>query len=454
MNNCVFCDEFNKEKKPEIIINGTPWNRVILSDGQWYFVPTLGCFIDGYTLLILSSHRPSLYFCTLEEKKELISFFENIQKLYDLAYHTSFFMFEHGIVNQSLLSPTSVNHVHLHFLPYSHACDQVSKIIRTAGYKEHVLNSFLDLDSIIKQNHIETYLLYYYNGVFRVVDVSTEKLPSQYLRMVIYQIIEKRVDNGWNWKIYPYYQNMKMTYEKLSIAVDKLTSDSFHERTSNYANEADWITDNAFIDPLVPRPFLNKRFLDVACGTGIVTKKAIDMGWDTTALDICEAMLHNVNDFAHKVVGNGEHLQFDEKSFDMVACRQGLQYMNLPKALHEMIRVSAKEIRLLHATVCVEDILTWKRIFYLLGYLGKKIIASNEIQQIIYDKYADKIEIVVDKVLFSDEAMHIPQNVLTSINQLVHDRGFISRNNISFKGNLLSYRLMWHLLILKKRTEK
>jgi SAM-dependent methyltransferase len=96
-------------------------------------------------------------------------------------------------------------------------------------------------------------------------------------------------------------------------------------------------------------PAAGDRVLDVACGTGVVARRAAagaDLG-RLVGVDVNEAML----DVARSVgstadaqwrVADAAALPFADGSFDVVYCQQGLQYLDDPLAgLREMARVLA-----------------------------------------------------------------------------------------------------------------
>jgi ubiquinone/menaquinone biosynthesis C-methylase UbiE len=87
------------------------------------------------------------------------------------------------------------------------------------------------------------------------------------------------------------------------------------------------------------------RVLDVACGTGYVAQKVNDVCGATckvTGLDVNEPMLNA----ARKIpgiewrLGSATELPFDDASFEVVLCQQGLQFFpDRRKAMKEMARV-------------------------------------------------------------------------------------------------------------------
>lgn len=97
-----------------------------------------------------------------------------------------------------------------------------------------------------------------------------------------------------------------------------------------------------------PRP--NDRVLDVACGTGIVARQVaplVGVGGAVTGLDISPQMLEVARSLPLSSgvtiewrEGSAEELPFEEASFDLVLCQQGLQFVpDKLAAAREMRRV-------------------------------------------------------------------------------------------------------------------
>lgn len=453
MNQCEFCKEINEAQADGVIKEHFENGRVICSDGVWDLMPTVGCFTEGYTLLVTHAHRDSLYHCTKREKDLFQLFTELLKDLYKKAYGTGYFMFEHGVVDPAIQAPNSVNHVHLHFLPLREGYAGVEKLLADDySFKEYVFDDMTALDRVIEENQIKAYLLYSFDESYHLVDISVNTLPSQFLRTVTYQIETGNGDEGWNWRKHSFADNMKITYDTLKQTLDDMTSGRFSERVENYEKESNWIHDLSFIERLVPGPFGKNNFLDVACGTGVIGENALKKGWHVTAVDCCKEMLDEVDGSINKVLAVAEELPFEDGSFDAVVCRQGLQYMDMPVALREMARVSSGKIILLHATVDQRDVVFWQSVFNALGYVGKSIIGSYEIQGMISDGIEDA-SIGEDITLYSSEKLEIPEVLCEKIGEVIAENPeSVARSAISYDRShrILSYTLEWHVIIVEK----
>ncbi|UOA27847.1 methyltransferase domain-containing protein [Pseudosulfitobacter sp. DSM 107133] len=83
--------------------------------------------------------------------------------------------------------------------------------------------------------------------------------------------------------------------------------------------------------------------LDVATGTGVVARAALEQGARVTAVDINEGMLSVAKDLEARVtyqLASSEALPFDDNVFDVVTCQFALMFFeDRVKALREMKRV-------------------------------------------------------------------------------------------------------------------
>ncbi|MDP2317341.1 MAG: methyltransferase domain-containing protein [Pseudomonadota bacterium] len=125
-------------------------------------------------------------------------------------------------------------------------------------------------------------------------------------------------------------------------SVDPLVRDHFTARAARYNVSSHWVTDPVLgaltVKLLDPRP--TDVLLDVACGTGLVSKEFVGKVARIVGADITEAMFDQARPYVDElVVAAGESLPFADASFDRVVCRQGIQFMRDQDAVNEMFRV-------------------------------------------------------------------------------------------------------------------
>ena len=142
------------------------------------------------------------------------------------------------------------------------------------------------------------------------------------------------------------------------------TLQTFEARADKYDAESSWIANEKFIKPLIPQPFGSGKLLDVCSGTGALAKYAKSVGWEVTASDLSSTMLKHIPDDIEKVVADVENLPFEENAFDVISCRQGLQYVDIDRALLSMARVSKSQITLAQIVIFdKKDVGFWKEYF-------------------------------------------------------------------------------------------
>lgn len=125
-------------------------------------------------------------------------------------------------------------------------------------------------------------------------------------------------------------------------AVDPLVHAHFTARAPRYNQSSHWVDDPALgafvVEKLAPRP--TDRLLDVACGTGLVSKTFKGRVAHITGVDITRAMADQAAAHIDAFVESpAESLPFADGSFDLVVCRQGTQFMRDAEAVREMLRV-------------------------------------------------------------------------------------------------------------------
>lgn len=136
-----------------------------------------------------------------------------------------------------------------------------------------------------------------------------------------------------------------------------MSSPSFRDFTGNAAENY-----QRFFVPTIGRPVATpllraadiragERVLDVACGTGVVTRLAAELvgpGGAVSGLDTAPDMIAVAQATAAPGapeiewhVGDATSLPFPDASFDLVTCQMGLMFMDGPAAAGEMLRVLA-----------------------------------------------------------------------------------------------------------------
>lgn len=235
----------------------------------------------------------------------------------------------------------------------------------------------------------------------------------------------------------------------------QFVKDTFAARAKSYDGEFSWIHDADYIAGLVPPPFGEGKLLDTCAGTGAVSSLAQESGWDTTATDISAEMMEKIPSTVRCVVADVCALPFPDDSFDVVSCRQGLQYVHLEKALQELLRVTKKEVRLAHITIHDEqDYQFWKDYFAIASPGRVNVFLPDQLaalaKQIGYKTAQTSPKISEESYVSS--IMHLSEEQ----RQILIDRflsaspEFLERNRITISENDIRGERRWEYIVLTK----
>ncbi len=116
----------------------------------------------------------------------------------------------------------------------------------------------------------------------------------------------------------------------------------FTARAASYDGSSFWCTDDVILGKILGllAPTGGVELLDVAVGTGLVSRYLKPHVGRIVGLDINEAMVEQAKDAVDElVISPAETMPFADDSFDLIVCRQGIQFMELEAALREFVRV-------------------------------------------------------------------------------------------------------------------
>lgn len=127
--------------------------------------------------------------------------------------------------------------------------------------------------------------------------------------------------------------------------ISESADEHFKKRAGAYNNSSNWVDDDKLINLMFDnaKPLSNDRVLDLAVGTGKVSGVFKGKVAKVTGLDISSHMAEQAKDNVDDLVySKAEKMPFDDATFDICVCRQGLQFMDVSKVLSEVYRVLTK----------------------------------------------------------------------------------------------------------------
>lgn len=123
---------------------------------------------------------------------------------------------------------------------------------------------------------------------------------------------------------------------------NEMAKSHFTERSEKYNKSSSWVSDDKLLNDIFKMSKAKETdvVLDVAVGTGYVSKQFKGRVKEVIGLDISEAMSAQAKPFVDRLlISSVENIPLEDNSVDICVCRQGLQFVNLNKAMQEIHRV-------------------------------------------------------------------------------------------------------------------
>lgn len=116
----------------------------------------------------------------------------------------------------------------------------------------------------------------------------------------------------------------------------------FKDRSGVYNKSSSWVSDEKLLDYIftMAKPKADDVVLDLATGTGLVAARFKGRVKEVIGLDISDAMSAQAKPHLDRlIISSVENIPLPDHSVDIAVCRQGLQFVNLNKAIDEVKRV-------------------------------------------------------------------------------------------------------------------
>lgn len=200
-SDCVYCKYLNGESMHN------EW--VIYESRNFFVMPTLGEFMDGYLLIIPIHHVMSIAELTKSELDEFMKVLEDITYILKLTYSSeSMLVWENGTGNNGTgKAKDSIVHAHVHIAPSKLTADKIEQI---SGFE---FTQITDKD--INKYGKHSYLLIKDKGNIWIINDSDKLyIPRQYLRQLL--AMENGIEGEkWNWRKYHFEEQMYKTSEDI-----------------------------------------------------------------------------------------------------------------------------------------------------------------------------------------------------------------------------------------------
>jgi len=176
--------------------------NLLLETENFYVVPTIGGFVEGYLLLISKEHLGSL----AEIKKSQIEEFENLKKKCKkilIKIYDGCIFYEHGRTGMS------VNHAHMHAVPVN---------IDFLGDLSVLFGTYIKVNQwndVVKLSISHPHYLYYENCIKNnKYFFPVKKIESQFFRRILAEKLHLP-EGVYDWRKYPFFDNARKTVKKI-----------------------------------------------------------------------------------------------------------------------------------------------------------------------------------------------------------------------------------------------
>lgn len=188
-----------------------PENEKILSiTPNFYVVPSIGSIVEGYVLINMKYHLPSLGCLDLSLLDEFMSLKENVRNALESVFKRGCILYEHGRAGTSLRFQGDDKisyHAHLHCVAIN--VDLLGKIAEK--YQPIKLNAWRNVVQLEKSYR---HYLYYEDNDRNMFFFPVYDYPKpQFIRSLLAN--ELNDPEAADWRKKPNWENMVNTYEKL-----------------------------------------------------------------------------------------------------------------------------------------------------------------------------------------------------------------------------------------------
>ncbi len=189
VNKCPFCENsrFENNKLVNLPDDGT----LLYQDDNLYIQVDISPLTRGHILIISNYHYLNFYEMPDNIKEDVTKIKNCLKRLYKELYGTDVLFFEHGSA-QSGYAGASIDHAHLHCIPY------ISDKVRIKRSLSRSFGKSIKCDILAPSKfHNEFSYLYLESEKDGKCIYKVDKLPSQYLRKLVFNRLG---ENDYMWQ--------------------------------------------------------------------------------------------------------------------------------------------------------------------------------------------------------------------------------------------------------------
>lgn len=200
-NKCLLCKIANREnEKPE---------HILYESKNFYVVPGLGAFFDGYVMIVPKQHIMSIAEIDKETFDEFLQVLNDWRFILESVYHKKIFVFECGSgKNGGGKHATSIVHAHVHLAPTDMP---VLSSIQKSGLHPALIHP----DDLLREYGKYPYMLYIdqEDNWFITSDPETY-FPRQHPRQILADYMGL-APGEYNWRINPLREKMDVIAKEI-----------------------------------------------------------------------------------------------------------------------------------------------------------------------------------------------------------------------------------------------
>lgn len=184
-------------------------SRVLMETDNWYAIPSLGCLATGYVLLVCKRHFQSLANLNEALYGEMLDFKRAVEAVLWDRLGLPCLAFEHGVTAPGHAGANSVDHVHLHMVPFPHAIwREMAPNSKLEGFCAET--GYESLFAKWKDGLPNTYLLFQDADGALYYKPDAAGMPSQLFRKCLAPYFGT---DDWDWRLNYFQANFIKTLE-------------------------------------------------------------------------------------------------------------------------------------------------------------------------------------------------------------------------------------------------